>query len=78
MGHSVLVLEDDAKIQNNIKSLILSVDATNKVLATDQAEIASEWLKVFSFDILYVDIQLAGEKTGWDFINETQETYCRL
>ena len=75
MGYNMLILEDDAKIQNNIKSLILSVDATNKVLVTDQAEVAENWARKHSIDIFYVDIQLAGKKTGWDFIKQIQETH---
>ena len=78
MGQSILILEDHDEIQNNLKNLILSIDASNKVLATGQAEIAEEWLKAYNIDILYVDIQLAGKKTGWDFIKEAQAIHPKI
>lgn len=75
MGNNVLVLEDDGSIRNNIKNLILSIDENNKVLATGKETTAEKWLEQHQFDIFYIDIQLAGKKTGWDFIQKLKKTH---
>ena len=75
MGYKILIAEDDLKVQNNLKNLILAINGENKVLATDQAEISEEWVKEYDFDMFYIDIQLAGKENGWDLIKKIAHTH---